>query len=370
MHDVLGIVTFSSNAVDIRGLGAYRSDGAISFFGRYRLIDFVLSNFTNSGIEDIQIYVKKNPRSLVEHVRRGNYNINSKRGSLKFLFASSYRNHGLYNNDITCYMENIEQIMQSDKEYVILAPSYLVNKINYNDVLKEHIEKENDITVVYTPCSNAKEDYMLATTLVLDKQSRVTKIEPNLGKYKARNISTGTLVMKRELFISLINKAANTSSLFTFADIIKDSIDDIKVCGYKFKGSVFRIASFEEYYKSNMQLRNRAATEEFMDPHWPIHTKTNDSSPTIYTEDAEVSGSVIANGCIIEGTVINSVIGRNVTIAKGAVVKDSVILPSVKISKNSHIECAVIDKYAEVKYVNEIKGTKKHPIYVKRRDRI
>ena len=120
-----------------------------------------------------------------------------------------------------------------------------------------------------------------------------------------------------------------------------------------------------------MEIRNYEIAKELFKEDWPIYTKTNDSAPTYFSEDAKVQGSVIANGCIIEGEVINSVVGRNVKIKKGSVVKNSIILPEAYIGNDVKLDTAVVDKHAVVNKVKELKGDNvKIPVYVKRRDNI
>ena len=368
MKDVLGIVSFPSASVEVEGMMDRRAIGAISILGRYRLIDFALSNFTNSGIDEIQIYVKNQPRSLVSHVYAGNYNINSKRGGLRFLFNSSYKRHSIYNNDISCYMENLQALEECTKEYVVLSPCHLVYSYDFNELIAAHKENGNDITTMYVQTSKAKEQYYLQNTLTLGKDGRITDIGRNLGKYKNAMISLEIMVMRKSLFIDLVNRACNASSLYTLEDIIKDQLDELRVFGYKYKGVLASITSLKAYYDASMYLSKPAVSRKLFRNDWQIHTKTNDSCPTKYTKEAQVVGSIVANGCIIEGTVINSVIGRNVNVRKGTVIKDCIILPSVNVHEGAHLENCVIDKYAEVKYVKTLKGSKQHPLYVMRRD--
>ena len=118
------------------------------------------------------------------------------------------------------------------------------------------------------------------------------------------------------------------------------------------------------------EVKKRKELEKLMDEDWPIYTMTNDSCPTLYMKGAKVSGSLIANGCQIEGTVIDSVIGRNVIIKKGVVIKDSIVLPDTFIDKNVKLNCAVVDRKAIVTHIKDLTGTCDNPIYVKRGDRI
>ena len=149
MARAFGIVTSSGSHVNVGGLQQYRPIGAFSFLGRYRVIDFPISNMSNSGIDRIQVYVKNKPRSLVEHLGTGrHYNINSKRGKLNILFAETIEENNVYNTDIAAYIENLDCFDEIDSEYVILAPSYMVYTADYNTFLQSHIESGADITLM------------------------------------------------------------------------------------------------------------------------------------------------------------------------------------------------------------------------------
>jgi glucose-1-phosphate adenylyltransferase len=204
----------------------------------------------------------------------------------------------------------------------------------------------------------------------MDKKKRVTEMHLNRGKKKNDSVSLECYVLSKKLFIELVKKAAETSSLYWFKDIIRDSIDELDIRGYGIKGYVGCINSLSEYFRLSMSLKDRSVAAGLFKPGWPIYTQTNDSSPSMYAEGSSVKGSVVANGCVIEGTVKNSIISRNVTIRKGAIVKDSIILPGSYIGENAKLDHVLVDKYAIVHHVKELKGTAEAPVYVKRRDRI
>lgn len=371
MCDALGIVNFEDSTADIEGLGAYRPVPAMSFLGRYRIIDFVLSNMTNSGMSQIQVHIKEKPRSLIEHLGTGlHYNINSKRGKLHLLYGESKILSDVYNHDINSFMQNMQYLESSNKPYVILAPSYMIYRIDFNEVLKEHVESKNDITVLYKTVDTAKEEFIGCDTLQLDKDKRITGFEKNRGKYKTRNISMEAYVLSKRLFIELINQAANTSALYWFKDILADTCEELKMVGYPVKGFVACVNTLPSYFKANMELRNIKKSKDLFISDWPIHTMTNDSAPTNYSVDALVKGSIVANGCQIEGKVEQCVIGRNVTIKKGAVVKNCIILPGAYIGEGAKLDHVIVDKSAIVHHIKKLVGTDLSPIYVKRRDRI
>ena len=371
MCDALGIINFEDACVDITGLMDYRPASAISFLGRYRLIDFMLSNMTNSGISQIEVFIKDKPRSLIEHLGNGRqYNINSKRGRLSILYGENRIMSEVYNHDIANFMDNIQYIEEVNKPYVIIAPSYMIYQIDFNEVLKYHAEKNSDVTVIYKSTDNAKEEFIGCDTLSMDKDKRIVAFEKNRGKYKTRNVSLEAYVMTKKLFLELVRKAANTSSLYWFKDILADSCDDLRINGYVFKGTVYCINSLRSYFKANIELRTHAKARELFKEDWPIHTRTNDSAPSQYMPEAKIRGCSIANGCHIEGNVENCVIGRNVIIKRGAVVKNSGILPGAYIGEGAKLDHVIVDKAAIVNHVKKLVGTDDSPIYVKRRDRI
>ena len=185
-----------------------------------------------------------------------------------------------------------------------------------------------------------------------------------------RNVSLEAYVMTKKLFLDLVRKAANTSSLYWFKDILADSCEDLRIVGYPYKGKVYCINSLRSYFKANLDLRSYSNAKELFKEDWPIHTRTNDSAPSQYMPGARIRGCLISNGCHIEGEVENCVIGRNVVVKKGAVVKNCVILPGAYIGEGAKLDRVIVDKAAIVNHVKKLIGTDDSPIYVKRRDRI
>lgn len=369
--NALGIINFEDNTATIDGLGDYRPVPAIAFLGRYRIVDFILSNMTNSGINSIQVYCKEKPRNLFEHLGNGtHYNVNSKRGKLRILYGEKPFTSPVYNTDVANFILNMQYIENDTNPYVIVAPSYFVYSFDFTEALKAHLDSKADITVLYKTTDEAKTSFLGCDILQMDKDRRVVGMERNRGNNKNRSISMEAYIMEKKLFIELVNRAAEISSLYWFKDIVKDVIDEYKVCGYGVRGYVACINSLSEYYRVSMDLIDRDELNALFHNDWPIYTQTNDSCPTRYTETAKATGSIISNGCLIEGIVEGSIIGRNVTIGEGAVVKDSIILTDAYIGKGAKLDHVIVDKYAIVHHVKKLEGTEDSPVYVKRRDRI
>ena len=237
MARAFGIINFAGNHIQVEGMQAYRPVGAFSFLGRYRVIDFQISNMSNSGIDHMQVYIRRKPQSLTAHLGTGrHYNINSKRGRLQILYAELGTGFTIYNNDIAAYMENMEYIEKEHYPYVIIAPSYMIYTANYSELLQNHIDSGADITLLYHSVDTAKEYFLNCFTLNLNRQKGLLSIDQNHGNAKNRNIFMDTYIMKKELFIELVHKAKKTSSMYTLADIVNASCDELDIRGVSHRG--------------------------------------------------------------------------------------------------------------------------------------
>ena len=368
MAKAFGIVSYPGQRIWVDGLQDYRPIGAFSFLGRYRVIDFPISNMSNSGIDHVQVYINREPRSIVEHLGSGRqYNINSKRGKLHLLFSSRIGTHDLYNTDIASYAENLESIEAVHYPYVVIAPAYMVYTQDYDVLLKEHIDSGADITLLYHSVDNAKEYHLSCNTLNLNKQKGVLSIEPNRANAKSKNIFMDTYVMKKDLFIDLIKKAKKLSSLYTLVDILNVMNNELDIRGVSHRGYFASITEFKAYFDANLELIDAKTANNLFHPDWPIYTRTNDSCPTQYFETAEARKSVVSNGCLIEGSIENCVVGRGTIIKKGAVVKNAVLLPGVVIGADAHVENVVVDKNAKIIHAKKV-VSEGAPGYIKRND--
>ena len=355
MARALGIISFSENHIWVEGLETYRSIPAFSFLGRYRVVDFPISNMSNSGIDRIQVYIRRKPCSLVEHIGTGrHYNINSKSGYLQMVFADSQEDKDYYNTDIKAYAENLDRMVKASNTHVVIAPGYMVYTQDFDDLLKQHDESGADVTLLYHKVDNAKEAFLSCDFLNLNKQKGVESIERNNGTTKNRNIFMDTYVMRKEIFLDLVQAAQKASSMYTMKHIINDMCGELDIRGVAHKGFFAPIDNLKSYYDANLSLLDQKNVKSLFSEEWPIYTRTSDSCPTQYYETADVKSSFVSNGCRIEGTVENSVIGRGCVIKPGAVVKNCVVLADTVIGNDVHIEGQVVDRLAKVTRMKEI----------------
>ena len=371
MCNALGIVNFPGSNVKVKGLQDFRPVAAFSFLGRYRMVDFPLSNMSNSGIEDIHIHLKNRPRSVISHVGLGRqYNINPKRGGVKILYGENFPESEFYNTDVASFRANLRDMNKSTKDYVVIAPSYMVCSIDYSEVVDAHVASGADITVVYKTVDDAKERFIDCNTVEINKQKGILGFEKNRGAYKTRNVSLDTYVLSKKLFLELIEEAAQTSALYWFVDIVNDKCAELDVRGFQYKGYLAAITDLTSYYKTNMELIDPTVAEELFKEEWPILTRTNDSAPSMYLKDSKVRRSVVSNGCHIEGEVENTIVGRGCTIKKGAVVKNAVLMPGVVVGEDAYLDNVVVDKDVTITKVKTVQGVCGSPAYVRRGDKI
>ena len=369
MAKAFGIITAASNRYDIEGLQEYRPVSAFSFAGRYRLVDFPISNMSNSGIDRIQVYISGNPRSLVEHLGTGrNYNINSKRGKLQLLFHDEGNINRLYNTDIAAFMDSFNIIERTREDYVIITSSNMIYRQDFSELLDQHIKSEADVSLLYHRVDNAREAYRGCSCLILNRQKGVQSIEMNMCNADTRNIFMDTYVLKKSLFVDLIRKAAKTSSMYHLSRAVAMAVDELDIRGIQHKGYFAAVTDLKSYFDANLEMIDYEKAKSLFDARWPFYTRTTDSCPTQYFDDASVKNALISNGCLIEGTVENCVLGRGVRIGKGAVVKNSVVLAYAQIGSDVKVENQVIDKWARVIHAKELVSDSGKPGYVRRDD--
>lgn len=370
MVNALGIIQPSNSHFWVDGMEDYRTSGAFSCMGRYRTIDFPISNLSNSEIEQIQVYIKRKPNTLVQHIGTGRqYNINSKTGRIQILIGISSNDRDLNNTDIINYLENMSEYETMKQDYIVITPSYMIFKQDYRQLLDRHVESGADITLLYHAVDNAKDAFFNCNTLTFNRQKGLERIEKNRATAKNQNIFMETYILSRKLFIDLVRKAYATSTLYNLIDIVNDSAGDLDIRCVPHKGYFTAITDFQSYYDANMNLINSGHAKELFTRDWQFYTRTNNSCPTRYYKGSKVHSSVISNGCKIKGTVINSVIGRECTIEEGAVIENSVILSSTYIGSGVHVKNYVVDKHVNITTVKDITSDDQIG-YIKRNDKV
>lgn len=328
---MLGIIDATTSFGGLQELTMARSLAAVPFGGRYRLIDFALSNLVNSGVQSVAIFPKYQFRSLMDHLGSGkDWDLNRKRDGL-FFFPPPFNTEKDHLASVFYYLKfHKDYFFRSTQEYAVIVGSNTICNMNYKEILKRHIGTGADVT-------------------------RICKDGEPLHMY----------ILKTSLLMELIDSPDNDSH-YTISEIIERFPQKLDVRCYEFAGYAVTIDTIECYYKHNLELLQPAIMAELFNPENPIFTKVKDEPPTRYMKDAIVRNSQIANGSVIEGHVENSIIFRGVKIGKGAIVKNSIIMQKSQIGDGAFVDGAILDKDVIIKKGVIITGSATSPMVIQK----
>ena len=369
MRDMMGIVMADNKDLRLNELTDFRSVQALPFGGRYRLIDFILSNMVNSGIINVGIATNINYSSLMDHVGSGApWDLNRKIYGL-FMLPPHVRGIGgnVSEDSIDQLYGVLTFLRRSRQEYVLLASGRTICNMTFDEALEKHIENDADITVIYHDKKEKDDQLTRGNVYEVDGNGMVTGIEVQPRYPKTTLEGMGMFIIGRLKLIELIEDAYSRGSHDFVRDILISAIREHKVYGYEYKGFVGIIDSVKSYYENNMKLLEKEVRGEIFGAENRIYTKVKDQVPTQYGKEAEVSESLIADGCVIEGKVENSIIFRGVYIAKGAVVRNSIVMQNSVIEEKCDIENVIIDKECTLREAKRLVGQPNYPVILPKR---
>lgn len=340
----IGIILAGGNNNRMKELSNKRAIAAMPVAGSYRAIDFALSNMANSHIQKVAVLTQYNARSLNEHLSSSKWwDFGRKQGGL-FVFTPTItkENSLWYQGTADAIYQNIKFLKNSHEPYVVIASGDGIYKLDYNKVLEFHIAKRADITVVCTECKNQSEVERFGVIRMND-DGRIEEFEekPIVSSYNT--VSTGIYVIRRRQLIELLERAAQEGRHDFVNDILIRYKNLKRIYGYKIDSYWNNISTVESYYKTNMDFLNPEIRNYFFRQEPAVKTKIDDLPPAKYNSEAVVKNSLVASGCIINGTVENSVLFKDVFVGNNCVIKNSVILNDVYLGDNTHIENCIVE---------------------------
>lgn len=371
-NDTMGIILTGDEK--IAPLTDIRANSAVPIAGRYRIIDFVLSNMANAGIINVGIATESNYSSLMDHTKSGKpWDLDRKTQGLNILPPNleKQQKYGMIKGNIDLLAGISDYIHRSHQTYVILSLGNMVYNMDFADVVRAHIENQADVTAVYKNVQGLDEKEISRFTLLeLDDDGRVTDIEVQPYYPKTANASMEIFVMEKALLESIVDECSARGDIDFVKDAIIKKMGGMRIFGYEFEGSVYKIDSMKSYYKTSMKFLDAESRGELFNPERPIYTKTKDQSPTKYGNDAVCKNSFISDGCVIEGTVINSILARGVRIEKGAVVENSIIMQDSIIEENVELNHVVFDKEVCITTGRKLIGQESYPLAISKGTKI
>lgn len=364
MNGLHGIIFSYEKEPGLRELVEHRMPASIPYGGRYRVIDFMLSNMQNAGITDVGIVLHGNYQSLLDHVGNGKtWDMSRKHGGLCILppFADNrryqseeFRGKMEALSGVRSYLQNIRQ------DYVVLADSDLILNIDLGEVFEAHLASKADITCVCT--ANFKQT-VNATFFLLGADNKVAKTLRNPAKPEGYHCLE-VYILSKELLLKLVDECAAEGKYTFRTDVLLGMGDKLDIRAYVYDGLAAQIRTIKEYYDRSMDMLDPRVYRELSTSKRPIRAKEDDETPTYLSPDSNCINSLVADGCNIEGTVENSILFSGVNVAKGAVVKNSVLFKGVTVEENATVSYVIADKNVTIRRGGTLTGHENYPMAI------
>lgn len=365
MGNVLGLVFANMHDTTLGDMTKNRTMGSVMFGGRYRLIDFPLSNMVNSGISEVGVITKSNYQSLLDHLGSAReWDLARKKGGLYILPPFGNVESTLYRGRIEALYGAMSFIKHSRAKYVILSDCDVVTNIDYKPIVAAHVESGADITAVAHTGVYSSDDIKTSTVFNVDADKNVTSVLINPDISGTCTTSLNVFVMSMDFLIETVNDAMARGNVSFERNILQEKCRELKIKIYEYDNYFSKLNSPESYFKSNMALLEPENARKLFVPKRSIYTKVSDNAPVKYDLDSKVSNSLIADGCIIEGEVENSVLFRGVKVGKGAKVKNCILMQGTVVGDNAELNYLITDKNVSICENHILTSSPQYPMYV------
>jgi len=351
-------------------LTAIRSIASLPFGARYRLIDFALSNLVNAGISNVGIITKENYRSLMDHLGSGVFwDLDRKNGGLHILPPFNTTNAVKYTGYVDALNGAKNFISRSKSDYMVICDANVVANVDISSAIEAHIENEADITLLW---HNGKvpSNYTNTMKFGFAEEGRISSITFCDGDEAEVNYGVGFYIINTDVLLNMIDLAYANGLYDLKLAFFVEQVKQLKIYGYEHKGYVSVIDGIETYYSANMDLLKGETRKDLFDKEHPVLTKTRDDMPTRYGTQSVVENCFIGDGCIIEGTVKNSILFRGVRVEKGAKIENSIVMQSGVVKSGAEIDYAILDKNVVVGEKKVLKGTADDALVIEKNKKI
>lgn len=368
MASTVGVIFSSINDEQVPELTKVRSKGSIPYGGRYRIVDFALSNMVNSGITTVGMITKNNYQSLMDHLGSGKeWDLARKEGGLILLPPYSDESEVLYKNRLGALKGATAFLKKCKEEFVVIADSDAIYKLDYSKVIAQHVETNSDFTMVYHKhkCGECN-SYMMFD---VDKSGRINAIDVNEKATGVKKHYINVFVARTSFLLNVLQTAVSRGFTSFSKDILIPGLKTYKIYGYEFDGYYCNIDSLKSYFKANMDLLNKDVREEIFGAR-DVYTKVNDAPPAKFTDTAKVKNSLVHDGCLIEGTVENCILFRGVKVGKGTTLKNCIIMSENVIGDNCNLSYVVSDKDTSISNGRTLAGCEQQPYFINKGSRI
>ena len=365
----MGIIFANIYASSLGELTNKRTMASLPYGGRYRQIDFSLSNMTNSGIRHIGIITKHNYQSLMNHIGSGQeWDLNLEEGGLEYLTPFAQGHTGSYRGKLEALNSAMNFFTYSNEEYVVLSDSAVLCAADLREIVESHISSGAEITVVVKDgiCNGKKQ---LDMAVKINKENQVTDIAVDYCAPKEYLASMGIFVMRRDYLIKEVTEAVAHNRYHFERDLVMHNFAEngAKINAYQFQGVALFNESTAEFFRNSLKLLKPEIRHGlFNRPNRTIYTTVRNEIPSYYGENSEIDDCIVADGCNLEGKADHSVLFRGVKLGKNAQIRNCVIMQDCEIGEGAELECVILDKNVVISPGKKLYGTMEHPLVLKR----
>ncbi len=370
--NAMGIVFSYGIEDNLKELTEKRAVASVPFGGRYRIVDFVLSNLVNSGISNVGIITQSNYQSLLDHLGSGKeWDLSRKRDGL-FILPPFARNTPSSSSMVAFrgWLEALSSvytyIRRSKNRFAILTGCESICNIDLEKVVDRHVATGADITCVYRNTEITASDSRHNVIYDVADDGRILDMLYRPAMNGQANVDMGIFVMEKSFLETLVAEAAARNNFSLFKDVIQRRVGDYRIYGWKHEGYAIKVDSVRSYFRASMELLDPAVREDLFTDQRPIYTKVRDEVPTLYTDSAVVRNSLMADGCVIEGEVENSILFRGVHVEQGAKVSNSIIMQGSIVQRDVRLNYAIVDKDSVIREGRMLMGYESHPVMIEK----
>ena len=366
MNRTIGIVSTNYSCPGLGSLVEKRPPASVPFGGRYRLMDFALSNMVNAGIRTVGLITPYYYRSILDHVGSGKaWDLDRKEGGLFILpgtvFGFKEEGTRFLFRDI---IHNDTYLERGDGDYILFSSGDLVYNIDYRPMIERHELEGKDVTLLYKTLPAGESRKGLYLTLRDDREVIGISDSPESG-----HLFLESFLINRSWLRKLVRDFRALGQL-DILRVIADNLASLSVGAYAFQGYVGFTETCEDYMRTSQDLLREEVYAALFTSDRPVRTQAHDTPPALYAPGADVRGSIITAGSIIEGTVEKSVVSRGGRIEKGAVVKNCVLMDNCVVRAGAQLENVICDKNVTILSDTCIRGTAERPVVIRRAETI
>ena len=358
----MGLILADNKKISLGELTGPRAISAIPFAGRYRIIDFMLSNMVNSGIKNVGILTYNKYKSLMDHLGTGAaWDLDRKNEGLHIL--PPYVNSEASNINSDEELAGVLDFLRTSRStYVIVAASNVVFNTTFDDMIESHEKTGADITVMYN--RDATKFGNPSYILEVDGDGFVKDMLYNPQKSSSNKCSLGVICLRRDMLVDIISKQMSHGvTHFGIHSMVK-MFDELRIHAFEYNGIALRINNVQTYFNSSMALLSDSVRNDLFWSGESVYTKVKDEAPTLYFDNAHVADSIVSDGCRIYGNIEKSIIFRSVTVSKNTTIKNCVIMQDVHISENCYLENVILDKNSFVRPGVKLVGHHDFPVVI------